>query len=210
MTPAVFLADLRRAGFSLRSEAGKLLIAPSSKLTPAQVALIKQHRDALLLLLADEEAALSALADRAFLGQPVRGPTEQDRARADRAAEVGERRGNGVQSSLRLVVGGASGRGQGDRGETRPARPGKGEETGEGAEAEAGPAVRPGTAPGGDVGVWTGWIKMLGEPWRRLVAHEDRWECWRRLLDLRPGVDEASFELLVNEGQTPDHRRKPR
>jgi hypothetical protein len=30
------------------------------------------------------------------------------------------------------------------------------------------------------------------------------------LLDLRPGVDEASFELLVNEGQTPDHRRKPR
>lgn len=57
---------------------------------------------------------------------------------------------------------------------------------------------------------WTGWIRLTGEPWRALCNHADRWECWRLLLDLRPGVDESTFELLVNGGGEPDKRRRPR
>lgn len=48
MTAAVLKADLERAGFRLRVDAGKLLIQPASKLTPEQRAEIGTHRDALM------------------------------------------------------------------------------------------------------------------------------------------------------------------
>jgi hypothetical protein len=57
--------------------------------------------------------------------------------------------------------------------------------------------------------MWTGWIKLDVERGWRLVARAATWEaCWRELLALRP---RASFlEMLVNKGNHPDHRRRPR
>jgi hypothetical protein len=182
----------------------------ATSLTPEQVALVKEHRDALLAILADGEADSSALADRSFPGQSVCEGTVPDSPGTVRPASLGYGRGIRRQSVLRCLVGRVGKGVQGDGGEDPTAGSEGGEEAGEGEEGETGATVRPAAATGGDVAGWVGWIKMQGEPWKSLCSDSDRWACWRKLLDLRSGVDESTFELLVNEGQPPDKRKRPR
>jgi hypothetical protein len=54
MTAADLLADLEAAGYTLRvDDAGRLLLSPASRLTPADRAAIGQHKPALIWLLTD-------------------------------------------------------------------------------------------------------------------------------------------------------------
>ena len=61
MTPSDLLAHLRSIGFTITlatgKNAGQLLVDPGSKLTPEQIAAIKEHKPAILTLLAEEAEA---------------------------------------------------------------------------------------------------------------------------------------------------------
>lgn len=55
---------------------------------------------------------------------------------------------------------------------------------------------------------WTGWLRTPGQDWRQ-VCQALSWEgCWIRLLAVDPASDHA--EKLVNRGQHPEQRRRPR
>ena len=54
MIAARLLAALRRRGFAVRLDGGRVLIAPASQLTPGDVAEIGEYRGELLALLAAE------------------------------------------------------------------------------------------------------------------------------------------------------------
>jgi hypothetical protein len=54
MTPAALLASLRAAGLTVRTNGVKVLVSPTSRLTPEQTDAIITHRAALLALLIDE------------------------------------------------------------------------------------------------------------------------------------------------------------
>lgn len=72
MTPPALLAALRSRGVILRADAGKLYASPPNLLTPADAALVRQHKPALLQLL-DAEARAAALAARWEAEDPFAG-----------------------------------------------------------------------------------------------------------------------------------------
>lgn len=55
MTAPTILADLRSSGFSLRLATGELKVAPFSKLTAEQLALLREHKAAIVAHLVEEE-----------------------------------------------------------------------------------------------------------------------------------------------------------
>jgi len=210
MTPVVFLADLIRQGFMLREEGGKLIVAPSSKLTPEQIALIKEHKAAIIELLATEEEweeSTTAIAERAALDNPFRGPAQSDGTGTQRAPASGGVPHGGDASVFRQKVGSAGNRDEGLQREVPGGSKGGAKAEKEGRkEAEA-----PGSGPDGAGHVeHVGWCRCAQGNWTALCRHPDRWEAWRILLAMRPGMDETNIELLVNTGGHPDHRKKPR
>lgn len=52
MTPVELLAGIRKAGFAVRAEGGKLLVSPASLLTPERRERIAANREGLLTALA--------------------------------------------------------------------------------------------------------------------------------------------------------------
>lgn len=71
MTPSALLASLREAGFTLHLDAGRVMVAPASKLTPDQRGAIARNRDALAALLDHpSEDAVQAMCERAYFDPP--------------------------------------------------------------------------------------------------------------------------------------------
>lgn len=77
MSPLLLLADLRRAGLSLRAEGDRLFLAPADRIGPLAI-VVKAHKAELLALLAapdlvaqfEAEARANAAAERAWWYDP--------------------------------------------------------------------------------------------------------------------------------------------
>jgi hypothetical protein len=73
-TPTDLLRVLRAAGFTARADNGRLLVSPGARLTEGWCRAIREHRDGLLALLAEEAADVAAEeAGRPFRDVPFGG-----------------------------------------------------------------------------------------------------------------------------------------
>lgn len=161
MTPADLLASLRARGVGLRAAGGRLFASPASALTPADHAALREHKAAILPLVA---AAPSPSEDDL---------REQAIAEAlDREAAEGTDPFPGASSWLFAPYQGV--------GAAPPAvGPAGGARRGD---AAAGGAGEPGVRDGGVAGGHVGWLKESRGRWRAAASAEAWGDCWSELL----------------------------
>jgi hypothetical protein len=86
MDAADALESLRQDGFTLSAADGRLIVVPASRLTDEARTLIRQHRDAFLVILASEPPSQSAKVNTAPIRIPSTHPAPATAPNPDRAA----------------------------------------------------------------------------------------------------------------------------